>query len=355
MKITSNLGEVMHRLDRLAGMLPAVAAAGCGGEVAGKELARVATGNYAFLSGAGLGGGAMKMALEGALAGLAGQSPALQATAAFIARMYGADRDPAGSYHSTLFPGKETGKPGVVLRAALALDAPRYRTKGWTFEDEDILGKKTFVDKGGHVRTRQIIREGAKRTKQVEYFPRGDQSVREAPGGEARVFGEELAADLERAREWIRDWVSAPEELGGKRTEFKETESRQSIEETVDAMIEILGIKKGQGGAYTAEMRAARDAILPHIQAYVDAYEADDAGEHGVPPEERMTPRPGDATEEVSGFDRNARKQWRAAILKTWRETAQAVVPDLTVRAFRAALRDVEWGKAPKRQLTLGA
>ena len=248
-----------------------------------------------------------------------------------------------GTLHECQAPAAAENRPGVVQRAVQAMQG--YRKPALTYERDDILGHEEFTDAGGERRTRRIIREGAKKTRPVEYYPRKDQSRRLAEGGEVEVFKQEIAADLDRARQWVRDWVYSSDPEFGK---HKDAADAADLEQTVTRIERLLGIQRGQDLEYNAEMKAAAAALLPHIQAYVDAYDPIEKQKEGVPPEELMSVFPSDLSRKLQAEGKKLNAQWSAAILSAWRKVAENLYPEFLAQGLRAAMRDAGWGEAAK-------
>lgn len=260
-----------------------------------------------------------------------------------------------GTLHECQAPAAAENRPGVVQRAVQAMQG--YRKPGYIYEPDDILGYERFpvklapgefpetLDRSHMWRERAIIRPGARRTQRVEFYPREDQSRRMKEGGEVDVFKQEIAADLERARDWVRDWVYSNDPKFGK---DKKPGLDDDLEETVQRIERILGIERGQKGKYTDAMKAAAEKLLPNIQDYVDAYDPIEKQKEGVPPEELMSVFPSDLSRKLQAEGKKLNAQWSAAILSAWRKVAENLYPEFLAQGLRAAMRDAGWGEAVK-------
>ena len=355
MKVTTNIPGVLARLEKLAALLPSVpaAAAGGGGAMKGAvmRVRNAAFSNYVGGVGEGHVMGAMQQALNDTLRAAVAiqrqddpeQGQVMDELMVGIIASYRGSPTAEGTLHECQSPAAAENRPGVVQRAVQAMQG--YRTPGLTYEREDILGREEFTDAGGERRTRRIIREGAKKTRPVEYYPRKDQSRRLKDGGEVEVFKEQIAADLDRARQWVRDWVYSNDPEFGKR---KDAVVDADLEQTVTRIERLLGIERGQDQEYNAEMKAAAAALLPHIQGYVDAYDPLEKQKEGVPPEELMSVFPSDLSRKLQAEGKKLNAQWSAAILSAWRKVAENLYPEFLAQGLRAAMKDAGWGEAAK-------
>lgn len=307
-----SLDGVIDKVQQLHALLPAIGAAACGG---GPGVGKPARTELAYLQFA------MKTSLQTVLAAAVAALPEGAEAAAGMVQFYTGFPLEHGSQHRCPAPASAVGQPGVLLRAAVAMEG--YRHAAW---------------RGGE--------QG-----RVEYFPKGQQSERKAEGGEVALFGEELASDLVRARRWVRAWVETPEELGGKRWETGAggRDEGKDAAQVAERIERLLGIQQGQGGEYNADMQAAAERLLPHIQEFVNEYdpERQERGQAALGATwPRMERQPGDATVPAAGLTPAQQAQWSALVLSAWRRQVRADVPALFARRFRACAREqVGWGK----------
>ncbi len=214
-----NLSGVRAKVLALEALLPATGAAACGG---GPGVGKPKKTEMAFLERS------LQDAMKKALAAAA-STPEQQAVADSMVASYLAGPTDAGSQHSFRRPQFATGQPGVVVRMVESM--AQYRNPGFTYL------------------TPAQLAAGEERQK-VEFFPKGQQRERKEPGGETRLFGEEMASDLERARRWVREFVETPEDAGGKRWETGPggRDEGKTAAEVANRLERILGTERGQGG-----------------------------------------------------------------------------------------------------------